>query len=91
VDYADAVFCVKYRVERVVAGTLDPQFREIHVYHWLFRNRTFLPTADVKPGRLYRLKLIPWENAGEAAKERQLDDFFALQCFFSEIAEPVDQ
>ena len=80
--YASAVFCVRYRVERIVDG--DKPTDEIFVYHPLFQKREFQPAATVKMGQRYHLKLQAWTEALPVFQQTLLDDFNALEPYFAE-------
>ena len=80
--YASAVFCVRYRVERIVDG--DKPADEIFVYHPLFQKREFQPAATVKMGQRYHLKLRAWTEALPVFQQTLLDDFNALEPYFAE-------
>ena len=85
--YASAVFCVRYRVERVMAG--DKPSDEIFVYHPLFQKREFQPAASVKLGQRYHLKLQAWTEALPVFQQTLLDDFNALEPYFTESPTPL--
>ena len=87
-NYTDAVFSVRYRVNKVVSGTLES--KDLLVYHWLFKKRQFLPTSQVAVGKTYQLKLQPWTANLEAFSKTILDDFDALEVYFSEAATPTN-
>ena len=80
--YANAVFCVKYHVERVIAGA--PINGDIFVYHALFQKRQFLPAARVKPGGRYVLKLQAWDKSVPVFQQTVLDDFNNAQVQYAE-------
>ncbi len=86
-NYAEAVFCVQYHVNQVLSGTLGE--RDISVYHWLFKKRQFLPTAHVAVGQRYQLNLQPWASNLEAYSKTLIDDFNAIEVFYSETATPL--
>ena len=85
--YASAVFCVRYRVERIIAGAKPAD--EIFVYHPLFQKREFLPAAAVKMGRRYRLIIQAWNDALPVFKQTLLDDFNALEPHYAESPTPL--
>ena len=85
--YASAVFCVRYRVERVIAGALPAD--ELFLYHPLFQKREFQPAAAVQMGRKYRLKLQAWNEALPVFQQTLLDDFNALEPYYAEVPIPI--
>lgn len=86
--YADAVFCVKYRVDKVVSGG-EFKDTEVFVYHPLFKKREFLPTAKVAVGQRVQLKLRDWSDDLEMFSKTLIDDFEAITIYYSETASPI--
>lgn len=64
---------------------------ELFAFLWSFEKRVLKPTANLRSGGRYRLHLVPFEDAVEAGRATQIDDFFRtdLDRWFVEKAEPL--
>ncbi|MEX2579931.1 MAG: hypothetical protein WD342_12810 [Verrucomicrobiales bacterium] len=72
--YASAVHSAIFTDIEVEEGSYDGE--EIYAFSWAFRDRQLEPTARLEAGKRYRLELIPFDEAKEAATATRLDDFF---------------
>lgn len=54
----------------------DANGSEHLVFLWAFRDRQLTPEAALKPGRRFRLRLLPLESEASASRATRLDDFF---------------
>jgi hypothetical protein len=62
--YADAMHGAVYQVLEVVSGEFDPK-QEWQAVQWTFRGKKLLPPSEVKVGRRYELRLLPWDEMKE--------------------------
>ncbi|MBP7951107.1 MAG: hypothetical protein KA004_15755 [Verrucomicrobiales bacterium] len=86
VDYPEALYTVRYRIDRVLQGEFKEP--EAVVMHWLFQDRKFVPTAEVEIGSRYRLTLSPWLDQAALQSKKQIDDVGGLDVFFAPSADP---
>jgi hypothetical protein len=74
--YRRALVAHRYRVVRVLEGRYDRP--ELLVAHWAIVDRRLLPTAQREVGRLYRMRLDPYEAHPELEAERLIMESDAL-------------
>lgn len=75
--YASAIYSALFQ---------DEKGQDRLVFLWAFRDRKLEPTASLKTGQRYRLRLMPLEDNVEAARAARLDDLFRpdLELLFAE-------
>jgi hypothetical protein len=59
--YADALHTAVYRVTNVISGEFDPA-SDWQAVQWTFKKKVLQPTAQLTPGKRYRLTLSPWDD-----------------------------
>ncbi|MDF1753213.1 MAG: hypothetical protein P1U89_10595 [Verrucomicrobiales bacterium] len=70
--YSEAIYSTIFEGIKVESG--EYYDKEAYVFLWAFRDRKFLPSANLQPGKRYRLKLIHMNERPELSRKTQLDD-----------------
>ena len=57
-NYPNSLYTARYEILKTLSGPAAPA--TVEVVHWNFRRRTLEPTAQLSPGKTYRLELKSW-------------------------------
>ena len=91
--YADALHTAVYRVSRIVSGEFDAA-AEWQAVQWTLRKKELQPTANVVPGKKYRLTLSRWDDQTtlqglNLSNDNTTLDEFTTERWFVEGLEPL--
>lgn len=91
--YADALHTAVYRVTKVVSGEFDVE-AEWQAVQWTFKKKVLQPTAQLAPGKRYRLTLSPWDDQSalqslNLRNDNTSQDEFTTERWYVESAEEI--